>query len=102
MQNKLMVIVGLLVLIGIGGFFAYAKMTPTPVQDTNVPTNETPYTPTTGAKINIEAVCQGALAYMSFPSSTEADIFVRDCIAGNHPEVIEKYKADNNLDGAAI
>lgn len=49
------------------------------------------------AKINIEAVCNGALAYMTFADSKSADLFVKDCIDGKHPEVIERYKADLNL-----
>jgi hypothetical protein len=61
-------------------------------------------TPTSGgsAKININAVCEGALAYMTFPSGDEADRFVSECKEGKHPEVIEKYKADMQVDGAAI
>jgi hypothetical protein len=56
-----------------------------------------------GAKINIDAVCEGALAYMSFPDGKSADIFVQDCKDGKHPEVIEKYKLDMGLgDGANI
>lgn len=53
-------------------------------------------------KININAVCEGALAYMSFMNGADADAFVAECKEGKHPEVIEKYKADMNLDGAAI
>jgi hypothetical protein len=57
----------------------------------------------TSGKLNIDEVCQGALAYMSFPSSVEADAFVAECKEGKHPEVIEKYKADNGYgDGRAI
>ncbi len=55
-----------------------------------------------GAKININAVCEGALAYMSFPDGASADAFVAECKEGKHPEVIEQYKANLNLDGAAI
>ncbi len=56
-----------------------------------------------GAKINVEEVCQGALAYMTFPNAASAEAFVQDCKDGKHPEVIEKYKADMGLgDGAAI
>jgi hypothetical protein len=59
--------------------------------------------PVGNAKINIDAVCQGALAYMSFPDGASADVFVQECKDGKHPEVIEKYKADLNLGaGAAI
>lgn len=55
------------------------------------------------AKLNIDAVCQGALAYMSFPDGAAADVFVAECKEGKHPEVIEQYKAQMNLgDGAAI
>lgn len=53
-------------------------------------------------KININAVCEGALAYMTFPDGASAEAFVAECKEGKHPEVIEKYKADLNLDGAAI
>jgi hypothetical protein len=59
--------------------------------------------PGAGAKLNIDAVCEGALAYMTFPDGEAAAKFVADCKAGNRPEVIEKYREDNNLgDGAAI
>jgi hypothetical protein len=62
-----------------------------------------PTTPTSGAKLNINVVCQEALAYMSFPDATSAEAFVADCKAGKHPEVIEQYKRNHNLgDGAAI
>lgn len=54
-------------------------------------------------KLNINAVCDGALAYMTFPDAASADVFVQDCKEGKHPEVIEQYKADMNLgDGATI
>lgn len=48
-------------------------------------------------KININEVCAGALAYMTFPDGASADIFVQECIEGKRPEVIEKFKADMNL-----
>ncbi len=56
-----------------------------------------------GGKINIDEVCNGTLAYMTFPDGAAADKFVKDCKDGKHPEVIEKFKKDMNLgDGAAI
>lgn len=62
--------------------------------------------PTTGAvnaKINIDAVCEGALAYMTFPDGKSADKFVLECKEGKHPEVIEKFKLDMGLgEGANI
>jgi hypothetical protein len=58
--------------------------------------------PSTG-KLNIVTICQDALSYMTFPAGTnDADKFVADCKAGKHPEVIEKYKTDHNLNGATI
>jgi hypothetical protein len=62
-------------------------------------------TPDSGSsgKINIDAVCEGALAYMSFPDGASAEEFVAACKNGEHPEVIEQYKAQMGLgDGAAI
>ncbi len=54
-------------------------------------------------KLDIGAVCRSALAYTTFSDGAAADAFVADCIAGKHPEVIERYKKDMNLgDGAAI
>ena len=53
-------------------------------------------------KININVVCEGALAYMTFPDSAAADAFVSACKEGKHPEVIERYKAGLWHDGAAI
>lgn len=59
-------------------------------------------TPISG-KIDINAVCEGALAYMTFPDAASADAFVAECKEGKHPEVIEHFKADMNLgDDAAI
>ncbi len=54
-------------------------------------------------KLNIDAVCQGALAYMTFPDAASSEAFVQDCKDGKHPEVMERYKADMNLgEGATI
>lgn len=54
-------------------------------------------------KLNIDVVCESALAYMSFPDGKSADAFVAECKEGKHPEVIERYKAQMNAgDGAAI
>lgn len=53
--------------------------------------------PQNNAKINIDEVCEGALAYMTFESGEKAEVFVQECKEGKHPQVIEKYKADLNL-----
>ncbi len=60
-------------------------------------------TSTASMKIDINAVCRGALAYMTFPDGASADKFVAECKEGKHPEVIERYKAQMNVgDGAQI
>lgn len=59
--------------------------------------------PAAQGKLNIDAVCQGALAYMTFPDAASAELFITECKEGKHPEVIEQYKAQMNLgDGATI
>lgn len=80
------------------GEFVPASSTPTSATSTSNP-------PRSGsqAKINIDVVCQGALAYMTFKDGASADAFVAECKEGKHPEVIERFKADMNLgDGAQI
>lgn len=57
---------------------------------------------TSQMKIDISVACNSALAYMLFASGEEADQFISDCIEGKHPEVIERYISDMNLDGASI
>lgn len=52
--------------------------------------------PTQG-KLDINAVCEGALAYMTFPDGESAEAFVEECKAGERPEVIERYKAEMNI-----
>lgn len=59
--------------------------------------------PTVQGKINIDAVCEGVLAYMTFPDGNSADLYVKECKEGKHPEVIERFKRELNIgDDAAI
>ncbi len=54
-------------------------------------------------KLDIHAVCEGALMYMTFNDGESAARFVAECEEGKHPEVIERFKAELNLgDGAAL
>lgn len=54
-------------------------------------------------KLNINIVCESALAYMRFPTALMAESFVAECKEGKHPEVIEHYKAQLELgEGVAI
>lgn len=62
-----------------------------------IPTENNPQ-----AKIDPRVACESALAYMTFPSGEEADAFVEACVAGEHPEVINRYIEDMGMNGAAI
>jgi hypothetical protein len=88
--------VAMVLAVAVAGFFFFSYIPPQEV------INQQQEQASQG-KINIDAVCQGALAYMTFPDAASADVFVAECKEGKHPEVIEQYKAGLNLDdGAAI
>lgn len=57
---------------------------------------------TSQGKLNINVVCEEALAYMSFPDAATAQKFVADCKEGKHPEVIEQYVERYGLDGKTM
>jgi hypothetical protein len=58
--------------------------------------------PSANTKLDITAVCESALAYMTFPDGASADKFIAECKEGEHPEVVEQYKQQMGLDGANI
>lgn len=43
-------------------------------------------------KLDINVVCEGALAYMTFTDGAAAEKFVAECKVGGHPEVIDQWK----------
>lgn len=102
-KTAIAVVIALLV-VGIFSYFAFLSAQPTDLDV--VPTEqveEQNQDMQSSGKIDINAVCEGALAYMSFPDSASAELFVSECKEGKHPEVIEKFKADMNVGaGAAI
>ncbi len=83
---SLLILVALVVL----GFVLIHKNTPV-----DMPVEENTNTAT--GKIDINAVCEGALAYMTFTDGASADLFVQECKEGKHQEVIERWKADMNI-----
>jgi hypothetical protein len=94
MKNNLVTSVVILIAVIVVGYLLINKTSDVPVDEVN-----------TGAqgKIDINAVCEGALAYMTFPDGASAELFVEECKEGKHPQVIEKFKTDMNLgDGAEI
>lgn len=56
---------------------------------------------TMNGKIDINTVCEGALAYMTFPSGAEAEAWVAECKRGEHPEVIEQWKQQTGFPGGS-
>lgn len=97
MTNKTWAIIAGLIIVAAVGYFAFMRMDQKDAMSS--PTGAD----ASQGKINIDEVCNGALAYMTFTDGASADAFVSECKEGKHPEVIEKYKADMNLGaGAAI
>ncbi|MHB1316454.1 MAG: hypothetical protein ACYCZW_01185 [Minisyncoccota bacterium] len=97
-MKNILIILGIIILVILGYFFFIKKpLSSEQVNSNEVDTNKS----VVSGKININAVCEGALSYMTFSRSEEADLFVSECKAGNRPEVIEKYKADMNLGAGA-
>ncbi len=68
-----------------------------------MPENSNTNDQASSAKLDMNVVCQSALAYMSFPDAASAELFVEECKEGKHPEVVEQYKAQMNIsDDSAI
>ncbi len=85
-----LVLIGVIIIAAIG-YFVFMMQPTIPATDEN-PTGQSDQ-----AKIDINAVCEGALAYMSFPSSVEAEAWVVACKNGEHPEAIEQWKQMNGI-----
>lgn len=100
-KTAIAVVIALLV-VGVFSYFAFLSAQPTDLDV--VPTEqveEQDQDMQPSGKIDINAVCEGALAYMSFPDAASAELFVSECKEGKHPEVIEKFKADMNVGAGA-
>ena len=80
-----------LVIIGAAGYYLLV-IKPVYTLEPGTPTNTN-----SQAKIDINAVCDGALAYMTFPSGAEAEAWVAACKRGEHPEAIEQWKQMNGI-----
>ena len=88
---KTAIIVLAVLLAGAAGYYFLMPFS-SPVTET-----ETPTTNSSQGKININAICDGALAYMSFPNGAEAEAWVAACKRGEHPEAIEQWKQQNGI-----
>ena len=85
-------LVGLIIIVAIAYYVFVAVPAEAPTMETETSTNSG-----SQAKLDINVVCDGALAYMSFPSGTEADAWVAACKRGEHPEAIEQYKTQMGI-----
>ncbi len=106
MKNNKFLIIVVILIIAVAGYFAvnrfYPSKTAEPTINTTTNTTNTNSTNSQG-KLDINVVCQNALAYMTFENQASANKFIVECKEGKHPEVIEQYKAQFNLGaGAAI
>lgn len=95
MKTTLIALVALVLIAG--GYYWYSQnMIGEEVKIEEEETQIEDNSPTQG-KLDINAVCEGALAYMTFPDGESAEAFVEECKAGERPEVIERYKAEMNI-----
>jgi hypothetical protein len=95
-----LVIGGVVVVAALAYFLLMQPAAPTmdgsPSIGMPAPGNEGNY-PEPQAKIDINVVCNGALAYMTFQTGNEAEAFVEACVRGEHPEVIEQWKVQMGI-----
>ena len=56
---------------------------------------------TTHTETTVQLACEHALTYMLFQTGADADQFLTECIAGAHPEVIERYENNFGQDGVS-
>ena len=88
-MNKKIIIFVVVIVVAVAGAGLISML----LTSSSAPTTDT----TSNAKINIDEVCQGALAYMSFPDGASAEAFVEERKEGKHPEVIEQWKQQNGI-----
>lgn len=102
-MKTLLIALAALVVLG-GGYYWYTQQTPSESAEVEEEmTVEDIESQDSQSKLDINVVCESALAYMTFTDGESAAQFVAECKAGEHPEVIERYKADMGYgEGAAI
>ena len=84
--KMVLVIIGVIIVAAIGYYvFVLPGATATPT-NTN-----------SQARLDINAICDGALAYMTFENGAAAEAWVAECKRGEHPEAIEKWKQMNGI-----
>lgn len=95
------IVIGIVLLALVAGivYFANPKNMPGEAPATEeTSTQEQAVTETPQEESNLNAACEGALAYMSFPDGASADAFVAECKDGKHPQVLQQYEAQMGSD----
>lgn len=96
-KNIIVLVVVLAALGGIAYYVLSKESTPAPMESAaQAPVEEA--TETEQGASNLNAACEGALAYMSFPDGASADAFVAECKDGKHPQVLQQYEAQMGSD----
>lgn len=96
------IILLVLVLIVLGGivYFATANEAQAPIESAvQTPIEQAETSEQGSAELN--AACEGALAYMSFPDGASADAFVAECKDGKHPEVLNQNQGGAGVEAEA-
>jgi hypothetical protein len=91
-HNRTIFVIIAMIVAALLGIFAMQQLPSTGNSATSTPSE---------GKLNIHAICEAALVYMTFPDDVSAQKFISECQEGKHPEVIEKYKADMHIQNDA-
>lgn len=86
-MKTIYLIVGVII-IGAVGYFLFIQNPAPATENTSDSMSQ---------KIDINAVCEGALAYMTFENGAAAEDWVAGCKNGEHPEAIEQWKQMNGI-----
>lgn len=91
MTNKNILIAILVMIIALGGYFYFFQNNTVQVANENAQQG----------KINVDQVCEESLMYITFTDGAAAELFVKECKEGKHPQVIEDYKIRMGLGAGA-
>jgi|JI10StandDraft_1071094.scaffolds.fasta_scaffold363608_2 hypothetical protein len=97
-MKKILLPLGALIVLGIA-FYAFNSYIYHEKQEPNEQPKENV---APQGKIDPKVACESALAYTTFTDDAAAEVFVSECIAGQHPDVIQRYIESLGVDGSAI
>lgn len=89
------IVIGLIIIAAIG-YFVFMQPAAAPTIETQSG-DQAPSMNSGQEKIDINAVCEGALAYTTFENGAAAEAWVQECKDGEHPEAIEQWKVQMGI-----